>query len=125
MTATSETAAFDVTVAPGLDAAVVTPYGDMTDEFADRTRETLFEVADGHTHLVVDLHPVRIIEPAALSLLVRVRQRVKEGDGLFVLAAPSRFVLTVLHTMRLETAFPTCPDAETALDAIANHHGSR
>jgi anti-sigma B factor antagonist len=125
MTATPEMVAFDITVQPRLSAAVVRPHGDLTDAFADRIRETLFEVADEHLHLVVDLQAVRIIEPDALSLLVRTRQRVKESGGLLVLAAPSRFVLTVLHTMRLEVAFPTCPDTPAALDAIAKQRGSR
>jgi anti-anti-sigma regulatory factor len=67
---------------------------------------------------VVDLHAVTFIDSAGLGLLVRAHQEAKQHDGTFALAAPSRFVLTVLHTMRLDGVFRTFPDRRAALAGI-------
>jgi anti-sigma B factor antagonist len=122
MTAVPETVTHEVVVHPDVDTVVLTPYGDMTDELTDRIGKSLTAAATHHTHLIVDLHAVHTMQPAALSMLVRARQRTKAGGGLFCLVAPSRFVLTVLHTMRLVTAMPAYPDLREAMDAIRSGH---
>ncbi|WP_438874847.1 STAS domain-containing protein [Winogradskya humida] len=67
-------------------------------------------------HVIVDLSSVRTVDAEGLALLVRVRQKVRQDHGGWLcLATPSRLVLTVLHTMRLERAFPTFADTPAAL----------
>jgi anti-sigma B factor antagonist len=53
---------------------------------------------------------VRLIDSTALGLLVRAHQDAKRYGRFVCLVAPSRFVITVLHTMRLRAVFPDFPD---------------
>ncbi|MET0424248.1 MAG: STAS domain-containing protein [Actinoplanes sp.] len=96
-----------------------TPHGDVTVrrvEHAADLRDLLADAAGPGRHLVLDLAGLHMLDPDGLALLVRVRQLVRqEHDGWLCLAAPSRLVLTVLHTMRLERAFPTFADSAAAL----------
>jgi anti-sigma B factor antagonist len=64
------------------------------------------------------MRAVHFIDSSGLGLLMRTRQEARSHGGTVSLAAPSRFVLTVLHTMRLDGAFPRLPDQETALREI-------
>jgi anti-anti-sigma factor len=81
-------------------------------------RRLLAEVAvAGARHVIADLSGVATLDHEALALLVRARQEVRRHrGGHLCLAAPSRLILTVLHTMRLESAFPTFADDATARD---------
>jgi anti-anti-sigma regulatory factor len=65
-------------------------------------------------HVVLDLTAVPGLDHDGLAQLVRTRQEVRRHGGQLCLAAPSRVVLTVLHTMRLEAAFPTFADPAAA-----------
>ncbi|MDI5943965.1 STAS domain-containing protein, partial [Micromonospora sp. DH15] len=51
------------------------------------------------------------------GLLVRAHQEARQRGVVLCLAAPSRFVRTVLHTMRLDGLFPTFADQQEALAA--------
>ena len=106
-----------------LDAVVITPSGDLDELAAEQLRDTLLGADPLGRHLVVDLSVVRHIDSAGLGLLVRTHQRTKQEGGIFALAAPSRFVQTVLHTMRLDTVLATITDVSAALDAI-RHRGA-
>jgi anti-anti-sigma factor len=82
----------------------------------DAALADVLHAAAGARHLVVDLGGVRTLDPADLAALVRARQQVRQDTGGWVcLASPSRFVLTVLHVMRLEPAFPVFADCRAAL----------
>lgn len=81
-------------------------------------RDDLMREAALHRHAVVDLHAVAFIDSAGLGLLVRARQEARQHGGTFDVVLPSRFVLTVLHTMRLEAVFRVFVDLRAARQAI-------
>ncbi|MEV4703180.1 STAS domain-containing protein [Actinoplanes sp. NPDC049316] len=112
-------ASYQIRTDDDVDVAAITPMADLDAGLADRLREDLMRAASGHRHVVVDLHAVRFIDPAALGLLVRARQEARQHGATFDLVAPSRFVRTVLHTMRLDGVFRTFPDLPSAVNAMA------
>ena len=97
------------------DTAVVTPLSDFDEAAAELLREVLTEAVRDHRHVVVDMHAAETIDSAGLSLLVRTHNDAKSRGGTLSLAAPSRYIVTVLHTMRLHTVFALYPDVDTAL----------
>ena len=111
-------ASYDIRVARDLDAVVITPLGDMDADLVERLRDDVMRAAHAHAHVVVDLHAVDFIDSAGLGLLVRGHQEAKLHQATFTLAAPSRFVLTVLHTMRLDGMFRSFPNHRAALAGI-------
>jgi anti-anti-sigma factor len=100
------------------DAVVITPLTDVDSGLVEVLRDGLMTAAGSYAHVVVDMRAVHFIDSSGLGLLVRARQEARSHGGTVSLAAPSRFVLTVLHTMRLDAAFPQFPDQETALRQI-------
>jgi anti-sigma B factor antagonist len=50
-------------------------------------------------------------------MLVRAYNEAKSHGGTLSLAAPSRYVVTVLHTMKLHQVFPLYEDVGAALSA--------
>ncbi|SNY25657.1 STAS domain-containing protein [Paractinoplanes atraurantiacus] len=96
--------------------ALVTPLTDLDSTLADHLRDDLMQTAAAHPRVVIDLHAVGFIDSAGLGLLVRARQEARQHDSVLDLAAPSRFVRTVLHTMRLDGAFRIFPDQQAALN---------
>jgi anti-sigma B factor antagonist len=108
---------FGIEVDDDAGAVVVTPLADLDARLSERLRDDLMRAAAAHAHLLVDLHAVRFIDSAGLSLLVRARQETRRHGGEFSLVAPSRFVQTVLHTMRLDRALRTFPDRRSAVRA--------
>jgi anti-sigma B factor antagonist len=98
-----------------LEAVVVTPLTDLDSDVAELIRPALMAAAGEGRDVVVDLHAVHIIDSAGLGLLVRAHQEAKQSGGRLALVAPSPFVQTVLHTMRLEGLFTMYPDRDAAL----------
>lgn len=84
--------------------------GEVATTTADPLRTALSKAAEHQGRVVVDLSAVEQIDSTGLGLLVRARQEARQRGAELCLHAPSRFVLTVLHTMRLDTAFPVVPD---------------
>ncbi|WP_018219437.1 STAS domain-containing protein [Salinispora pacifica] len=76
----------------------------------DPLRTALSKATEHGGRVVVDLSAVEQIDSVGLGLLVRARQEARQRGAELCLHAPSRFVLTVLHTMRLDTAFPVVTD---------------
>jgi len=111
-------ASFGFQVHDDMDAIVVTPLVDIDADFTETLRDGLTAAGSTSRHIVLDLHAVHLIDSAGLGLLVRAHQEAKHRGGSLCLAAPSRYVLTVLHTMRLDTVFPTYPDEQTAFRAL-------
>ncbi|WP_229073597.1 STAS domain-containing protein [Actinoplanes sp. DH11] len=104
---------FDLT--ENRDATVLTPLADLDRDIAEEIRPVLMSAAGKGRDVLVDLHAVHLIDSAGLGLLVRAHQEAKQHGGRLALVAPSRFVQTVLHTMRLDGVFPLYPDREAAL----------
>jgi anti-sigma B factor antagonist len=111
-------ASYDIRTGTDPGIAVITPLTDLYSDLAERLRDDLMRAAASCPHLFVDMHAVRFIDSAGLGLLVRARQQARHHDATFDLIAPSRFVITVLHTMRLDPVFRTFTDLETALKSL-------
>jgi anti-anti-sigma factor len=107
-----------------IDAVVVTPLVDIDGGFTETLRDGLTAALHASRHVVLDLHAVHLIDSAGLGLLVRTHQEAKHRGGSFILVAPSRFIRTVLHTMRLHTVIASYPHQEAAFQAI-DPDGSR
>jgi anti-anti-sigma factor len=101
------------------DATVVTASGDIDVATGDALRAALRQAADGGAPVLVDLSRVRAIDSTGLGLLVRAHLDARERGLTLCLAAPSRFIRTVLHTMRLDGVFPIFDSREDALDRMA------
>lgn len=104
------------------DVAVVELHGDLDVLVGDDLRQTLARAANGHRSLVLDLADVRLIDSTGLGLLVRAHQQTKGAGGMVCLSTPSRFIVTVLHTMRLHPVFPTFGNSSEALAWLAKQH---
>jgi anti-sigma B factor antagonist len=98
--------------------AVVHLHGELDVLVSGDLRDTLTRAADEYLNLVLDLSDVPLVDSTTVGVLVRVHQAVKAGGGVVCLAAPSRFIVAVLHTMRLGAIFPTFPDWRHAVDWV-------
>ncbi|RGC65929.1 STAS domain protein [Micromonospora sp. MW-13] len=78
-------------------------------------RAALDDTVEFDGRAVVDLHGVEQIDSTGLGLLVRAHQQARNRGVVLCLAAPSRFVRTVLHTMRLDGVFPVFDTQHEAL----------
>ncbi|MEU4555344.1 anti-anti-sigma factor [Micromonospora violae] len=102
------------------DVTVVAAAGDVDLDTGDTLRTALRHAADMGGHVVVDLSRVHLIDSTGLGLLVRAHREARERGATLCLAAPSRFVRTVLHTMRLDGAFPLFDSRDEALAQLSN-----
>jgi anti-sigma B factor antagonist len=107
---TNERHAAVVKLPANFDVLTATQFGKLLSEALAR-----------HRNLVLDLSGVRTVDSTALGLLVRTRQLARERGGRLCLAAPSGFVATLLHTMRLTQAFEIFPGVTEALARLATH----
>jgi anti-anti-sigma factor len=82
---------------------------------AESVRRALAEAATVGDRVLVDLAEVEVIDSAGLGLLVRAHQEARRDGRRLCLVAPSRFVRTVLHTMRLDGVFAVCDSRTRAL----------
>lgn len=98
------------------DVVTVALHGDLDLLVQSLLRETLCQACTTHRHVLLDLADVRLIDSTGLGLLVRAHQAVKRKDGKLALVAPSKFVQTVLFTMRLHPVFPIFRDVAAALE---------
>lgn len=96
--------------------AVVRVAGDVDIDVVGELRAALDAAVEAHPRVVVDLGGAGTIDSVGLSALVRGRQAARKRGGDLVLAAPSRFVRTVLHTMRLDAAFPIFDSVAAAVE---------
>jgi anti-sigma B factor antagonist len=98
-------------------AAVVRVTGDVDMDVCDELRSALQSAVAARRQVVVDLTRAGVIDSAGLGALVRARNAARQRAGELILAGPSRFVQTVLRTMRLHTAFRVFSSAEQAVAA--------
>ncbi|SBT41885.1 STAS domain-containing protein [Micromonospora auratinigra] len=102
-------------------AADTSPRGD---DLVDPVRRALTDAVRLPDRELVDLSGVEVIDPAGLGLLVRAHRDARQRGRRLCLVAPSRFVLTVLHTMRLDGVFPVV-DSRTRTPAPTRPNGAR
>ncbi|MEU4244665.1 STAS domain-containing protein [Actinoplanes sp. NPDC026619] len=98
-------------------AAIVRVLRDIDLDVVPQLRIALEQAVQARPRVVVDLAQVNVIDSNGLGTLVRARNAARVRRGVLVLAAPSRFVQTVLRTMRLHTAFPVFDSADQAVAA--------
>ncbi|MDG4797508.1 STAS domain-containing protein [Micromonospora sp. WMMD1082] len=97
---------------------VVTADGGLDPDAGDALRAALRGALDVGGTVVVDLARVQVIDSVGLGLLVRAHRDVRERGGRLCLAAPSRFIRTVLHTMKLDGVFPIFDGLDDALTKL-------
>ncbi|HWS38253.1 MAG TPA: STAS domain-containing protein [Actinoplanes sp.] len=109
-------------------ARIVVLHTDLDLHRVDQVRPALMDAAESGRDVVVDMRDAAVIDSAGLGLLVRAYRCTKRRGGGLSLVAPSRFVMTVLHTMHLDGMFPIFPDEPTALTfnepSFSNPHES-
>lgn len=105
-----------VTVEALPHAAVLHIHADIDATVVPRLRQILADMVDRHAHVVIDLAEVPTLDPEGLAVLVRAHRRARRLNGWVCFAAPSRFVVTVLHTMHVDGIFPIFSDCASALD---------
>lgn len=98
---------------------VVAARGDIEMQTADDLRTLLTAAIGTGRPVVLDLEGVNLVDSVGLGVLVRARQAARGQEVPLCLAAPSRFLLAVLNTMRLRSAFPVFPSRASALSALA------
>ena len=87
-------------------------------ESGEALRAALRAAASLAGTVVVDLARVQVIDSVGLGLLVRAHREVRERGERLCLAAPSRFIRTVLHTMKLDGVFPIFASLDEALTQL-------
>jgi anti-anti-sigma factor len=97
------------------ESALVRVHGDLDAASAPDLRDTLCWAVDRHSAVVVDLAGSPRVDPAGLGVLIRAHGRARHRGVVICLVAPSRFVLTVLHTMHVDGVFPIFDECVTAL----------
>jgi anti-anti-sigma factor len=97
------------------DSALIRAHGNLDAAMAPDLRDALCWAVDRHSAVVVDLAGSARVDPAGLGVLIRAHGRARQRGGVICLVAPSRFVLTVLHTMHVDGVFPIFDDCMTAL----------
>lgn len=116
--ATVTTASLDtdrpVRLDEGPAAAIVSVHADIRTDVVQPLRKALAAAVNRRGHVVLDLTDASTMDPAGLGLLVRAHRRARRQGALICLVAPSRFIVTVLHTMRLDGVFPVFEDCTTA-----------
>ncbi|MEV0430950.1 STAS domain-containing protein [Micromonospora sp. NPDC050495] len=95
-----------------LDGPDDRPAGEV--DTAESVRRALREAFTLGPQVLVDLGDVATIDSTGLGLLVRAHQDARNEGRTLCLVAPSRFIRTVLHTMRLEQVFPIFPTRAAA-----------
>jgi anti-anti-sigma factor len=98
------------------DAAVVRVRADIDAAVADPLRRALSVAADHYPHVVLDLSDAATLDSAGLGALVRAHKHARQRGSLLCLAGASRYIVTVLHTMKLDGLFPTFDDSAAALE---------
>jgi anti-anti-sigma factor len=109
-----------VTVEALPEAAILHIHADIDATVAGGLRDVLAGAIDRYAHVVVDLAEVPTLGPEGLGVLVRAHRRARRLNGWVCFAAPSRFVLTVLHTMHVDGVFPIFDDCESALEWLGS-----
>lgn len=100
-------------------AAIVTLDGDLNAAAAADLRCALSAATNERADVILDMQAVHLIDSVGLGTLVWCRQELRNRQGRLCLAAPSRFIRTVLHTMHLDPVFPIFDHIPAALRWLA------
>ncbi|MEV6692855.1 STAS domain-containing protein [Micromonospora sp. NPDC051196] len=100
------------------EVTVLTSDGDLGAEAGEALRAALRGAVSLAGTVVVDLVRVQVIDSVGLGLLVRAHREVRDRGERLCLAAPSRFIRTVLHTMKLDGVFPIFASLDEALTQL-------
>lgn len=99
-------------------AAVVHIAGDINAGLAAELGSALETAAASRPYVIVDLTDAGKIDSPGLGILVRARHAARRHHGELLLAGASRFIQTVLRTMRLHTAFRMFATLRQAVAAV-------
>ncbi|MFI5496872.1 STAS domain-containing protein [Actinoplanes sp. NPDC051859] len=113
--ATTADGLIDVQDAADTLTRIITLHADLEHRIVDQLRPALDVAVRSGRNVILDLADAGTVDSAGLGLLVRAHRAVKPRGAVLCLVAPSRFVITVLHTMHLDDVFPVYPDTRTAL----------
>ncbi len=105
------------------EIAVVELHGDLDVLVVDDLRELITKAGDSYANVILDLGDVRLIDSSGLGAVVRAHQNAKRNGGVLCLVAPSPFIVTVLHTMRLHSVFPIFDSCDQAVKWIVRCSG--
>jgi anti-anti-sigma factor len=97
--------------------SVVRVVGDIDLDAVTTLRTTLDAAIAAHAWVIVDLSRARTVDSVGLSVLVSASFAARRADGDLLLAAPSRFLCSVLRSARLPTAFAVFDTLPQALSA--------
>ncbi|GAA0434847.1 hypothetical protein Aca07nite_00080 [Actinoplanes capillaceus] len=104
---------------------VVVLRADLDQQLVDRVRPIVVGTTGAGRDLVVDMRHAPVIDSAGLGLLVRAHRDARRRGARLCLVAPSRFVLTVLHTMHLDGVFTILPDQTAAVSLLTGRAARR
>lgn len=100
------------------DRTVVQIQGDVDAHTAPELRAHLLELLrSGDRHLVVDLDGVEFMDSSGLGVLVAVRRRLHNNDGLMRVVCSREPILKVLRITALDRAFPIHGSLDEAVAA--------
>ena len=100
------------------EVTVLTDDGELGADAGEALRAALRGAVSLSGTVVVDLVRVQVIDSVGLGLLVRAHREVRDRGERLCLAAPSRFIRTVLHTMKLDGVFPIFVSLDEALTQL-------
>ncbi|MBN1171828.1 MAG: STAS domain-containing protein [Micromonosporaceae bacterium] len=96
------------------EATLVVVSGDLTEPVLASVQDVLGAAVAMDRDVIVDLGQVGVVDAAGLRTLVRAHCDARKRDRVLCVAAPSRFIRIVLHTMRLDGAILTFDDRRLA-----------
>lgn len=95
--------------------------GDESASFKERLKGL---IADGHSHVVLDLGNVGFVDSGGLGALISCLKVMRQNEGSFVLTNVSEPVQAVLRITRLVRVFDTAPTVDAALAALGRPTGA-
>jgi anti-sigma B factor antagonist len=86
----------------------------------DELRKTMEELlANGESHLAMNLAEVPMVDSSGIGLLVRFLASTKQRGGTIKLVQPSKFAVQTLRLVGVLNLFETFDDDETAIKSFA------
>lgn len=116
----SDRPTFDLAVSDERSCKVFHLRGRLMDQQqADRLMEALeAEVAQGHTHVVLDLSELQYMNSTGLNILINVLTRTRNAGGDTLIAGVSNSVRQLFVVTKLDTVFIITPDVASAVARI-------
>lgn len=80
-------------------------------------------LADGASHVLMDLSQVEFADSTGIGLLLRLQKQLRSHGRHLVLIAPAKAITRALSLMRLSDLIPTAPDLEAARTLVQERAG--